>query len=156
MNVMRHWFMWSAIEVTPGEYDWRDCDRMLELEAQNGTVGGVLDLVPPKLNMHKLGEWNHYRITCKGSVIIVELNGRETASADLNEWKTACQNPDGTGNKFRRPLKEFARRGYIGLRIMERRLHSGTSASRFLTGRVGDIYCEHIAQLETKEVWKNE
>ena len=80
-----------------------------------GAVGGIFDLVPPKLNMHKPGEWNHYRITCQGSVITVELNGRETASADLNQWKTARQNPDGTPNKFRRPLREFARRGYIGL-----------------------------------------
>jgi hypothetical protein len=81
----------------------------------NGTVGGVFNLAPPKLNMRKPGEWNHYRITCKDSVIIVELNGKETASIDLNEWTTARKNPDGTGNKFRRPLKEFARRGYIGL-----------------------------------------
>jgi len=80
-----------------------------------GTVGGIFDLVPPKLNMHKPGEWNHYRITCQGSVISVELNARKAASADLNEWKTARQNPDGTPNKFRRPLKEFARRGFIGL-----------------------------------------
>ena len=84
-------------------------------QLERGTVGGIFDLVPPKLNMHKPGEWNHYRITCKGSGINVELNGRETASADLNQWKTARQNPDGTPNKFRRPLKEFARRGYIGL-----------------------------------------
>jgi beta-galactosidase len=35
MNIMRHWFMWSAIEVEPGKYEWRDYDRMLELEAKN-------------------------------------------------------------------------------------------------------------------------
>ena len=22
MNAFRHWFMWSAIEVAPGKYDW--------------------------------------------------------------------------------------------------------------------------------------
>jgi hypothetical protein len=80
-----------------------------------GTVGGIYDLMPPKHNMHKLDEWNHCRITCEGSVITVELNGKETASADLNEWTTARKNPDGTSNKFQRPLKDFARRGYIGL-----------------------------------------
>ena len=36
MNTFRHWFMWSAIEVAPGKYDWRDYDRMLDLAAQNG------------------------------------------------------------------------------------------------------------------------
>ncbi|MEO7144862.1 MAG: beta-galactosidase [Bryobacteraceae bacterium] len=36
MNTFRHWFMWSAIEVAPGKYDWRDYDRMMELEQKNG------------------------------------------------------------------------------------------------------------------------
>ena len=27
MNTFRHWVMWSAIEVAPGKYDWRDYDR---------------------------------------------------------------------------------------------------------------------------------
>ena len=35
MNTFRHWFMWSAIEVAPGKYDWRDYDRMMDLAAQN-------------------------------------------------------------------------------------------------------------------------
>jgi len=36
MNTFRHWVMWSAIEVAPGKYDWRDYDRMMDLAAQNG------------------------------------------------------------------------------------------------------------------------
>ena len=35
MNIMRHWFVWSGIEVAPGKYDWHDYDRMLDLEGQN-------------------------------------------------------------------------------------------------------------------------
>jgi beta-galactosidase len=35
MNTFRHWFMWSAIEVAPGKYDWDDYDRMMDLAAQN-------------------------------------------------------------------------------------------------------------------------
>lgn len=31
MNVFRHWFLWSAIEVAPGQFDWRDYDRMMDL-----------------------------------------------------------------------------------------------------------------------------
>ncbi len=27
--------MWAAIENSPGKYDWRDYDRMVELEGQN-------------------------------------------------------------------------------------------------------------------------
>ena len=35
MNMFRHWFMWASIENSPGKYDWRDYDRMVELEGQN-------------------------------------------------------------------------------------------------------------------------
>ncbi len=86
----------------------------IEVQVTNTSGGSIYDLVRAKLNMNKSGEWNHYRITCRGSLITVELNGKETASADLNEWTTARKNPDGTPNKFHRPLKDFARRGYIG------------------------------------------
>jgi beta-galactosidase len=36
MNIFRHWFMWSAIEVAPGKFDWADYDRMMDLAAKNG------------------------------------------------------------------------------------------------------------------------
>lgn len=36
LNVFRHWFLWSAIERKPGEYDWEEFDRQLDLAAQNG------------------------------------------------------------------------------------------------------------------------
>ena len=39
MNTFRHWFMWSAIEVAPGKYDWRDYDRMMDLAAQKADIG---------------------------------------------------------------------------------------------------------------------
>src|SRR5262247_2301947 len=34
VNIFRHWFMWASIENAPGKYDWRDYDRMVELEGQ--------------------------------------------------------------------------------------------------------------------------
>jgi hypothetical protein len=84
-------------------------------EIKRGSVGGLFDLMPPSVNMFKPGEWNHYRISCQGSLITVELNGEETANVDLNDWVTARMNPDGSKNKFKRPLKDFAQEGYIGL-----------------------------------------
>jgi hypothetical protein len=86
-----------------------------EDELRRGSVGGIFDLVPPATNMYKPGQWNHYRITCQGSQVTVELNGTETAVADLDNWVTELENPYGSPNKFKRPLKEFARSGYIGL-----------------------------------------
>ena len=35
VNIFRHWFLWASIENSPGKYDWRDYDRMVELEGQN-------------------------------------------------------------------------------------------------------------------------
>ena len=36
MNTFRHWFLWGAIEVAPGKFDWADYDRMMGLAAANG------------------------------------------------------------------------------------------------------------------------
>jgi beta-galactosidase len=36
MNTFRHWFLWSAVEVAPGKFDWSDYDRMMDLAAANG------------------------------------------------------------------------------------------------------------------------
>jgi beta-galactosidase len=36
MNIFRHWFMWSAVEISPGKYDWSDYDRMMDLAGANG------------------------------------------------------------------------------------------------------------------------
>jgi len=45
MNTFRHWFMWGAIEVAPGKYDWRDYDRMMDLAAQNGIKVVIAELI---------------------------------------------------------------------------------------------------------------
>jgi hypothetical protein len=79
------------------------------------SVGGIYDLVAPLKLLHKPGEWNKYVITCKGPKITVMLNGVLSAEMDLDQWTETGQNPDGTKNKFKQPLKNFARKGYIGL-----------------------------------------
>src|SRR5436190_15328352 len=40
MNTFRHWFMWSAIEVAPGQYHWRDYDRMMDPGCPERHQGG--------------------------------------------------------------------------------------------------------------------
>jgi len=45
MNTFRHWFMWSAIEVAPGEYRWDDYDRQMELAAKHGITTIVADIL---------------------------------------------------------------------------------------------------------------
>ncbi len=41
MNTFRHWFLWGAIETSPGVFDWSDYDRHMELAAENG-IGTVI------------------------------------------------------------------------------------------------------------------
>jgi beta-galactosidase len=45
MNVFRHWFLWSAIEIAPGEYDWEEYDQQLDLAARNGMKTIVAEMI---------------------------------------------------------------------------------------------------------------
>ena len=81
-----------------------------------GMVAAIYDAMPPSKSMAKpVGEWNHFTITCKDSLVIVVFNGEEVIHADLNNWTEAHKNPDGTPNKFKIALKDFARTGPLGL-----------------------------------------
>jgi len=67
LNVFRHWFMWSAIERRPDEYDWEEYDRQLDLAAENGikTIIAELTHTVPDWAMRKFA---HARqITADGS-----------------------------------------------------------------------------------------
>ncbi|MEE8451886.1 MAG: DUF1080 domain-containing protein [Thermoguttaceae bacterium] len=83
--------------------------------SRGGTAGAIYDcLAPTKNTAKKVGKWNKYRITCDDNMIRVVLNGEQIVEMDLNRWTAAGKNPDGTPNKFRKPLKDFARSGHIG------------------------------------------
>jgi len=45
LNVFRHWFLWSAIEVAPDELDWADYDAQLDLAAANGLKTIIAEFV---------------------------------------------------------------------------------------------------------------
>lgn len=45
MNTFRHWFLWSAIEIEPGVYDWDDYDRQLDLAAENGIATVIAEMI---------------------------------------------------------------------------------------------------------------
>ncbi len=84
--------------------------------SRTGTAGALYDLQAPSKNpLRAPGEWNHVRVECRGARVAVTLNGEAVVDADLDRWTQTGQNPDGSKNKFKRPLKEFARRGHIGL-----------------------------------------
>jgi hypothetical protein len=81
-----------------------------------GMVAAIYDAMPPTKSMAKpIGEWNHFTITCQGSKVSILFNGELVIDADLNNWPEAGKNPDGTPNKFKKALKDYARSGPIGL-----------------------------------------
>ena len=83
--------------------------------SRGGTAGAIYDCCAPTKNAERpAGEWNQCRITCRGAEIRVELNGETIVQMDLDRWTEKGKNPDGSTNKFTRPLKDFARSGYIG------------------------------------------
>ena len=53
----------------------------------------------------EIGEWNKYRIVCKGRKVTVELNGEKIVDADLDEHKDRSKSNPGI-------LRE---KGHVGL-----------------------------------------
>jgi len=79
------------------------------------TFGAVYDaLTPSKEAAKPAGEWNRVTITCNDNKIEVVVNGQQIIDMDLDQWTEGNKNPDGSKNKFRKPLKDFAREGHIG------------------------------------------
>jgi len=77
--------------------------------------GAVYDALAPSANPVKpAGEWNRVTITCNDNKIEVVVNGQQIIDMNLDQWTEGNKNPDGSKNKFRKPLKDFAREGHIG------------------------------------------
>ncbi len=81
-----------------------------------GMVGALYDAKPPSKDAAKpVGEWNHFTITCQDSKVSLVFNGEKVLDVNLDDWNQARKNPDGTPNKFGKALKDFARKGPLGL-----------------------------------------
>ena len=73
-------------------------------------TGSIYELVAPKQKAAKpVGEWNTYEITCKGSQIIIALNGIEVVHVDADK-ETTSPSP---GKIL--PLSARPRKGYVAL-----------------------------------------
>ncbi|HUT12825.1 MAG TPA: DUF1080 domain-containing protein [Thermoguttaceae bacterium] len=79
------------------------------------SCGALYDLVAPSKEMSQADQWNRMVVTAKDNKITVAINGEPIAEMDLDLWTTPRQNPDGSGNKFGRALKDFKREGHVGL-----------------------------------------
>lgn len=113
MNGFRHWFMWSAIEVAPGEYDWEDYDKQLDLAAANGlrTIIAEMITAAPEWTYRK---YAHARLeTRDGQKIHSQMSG----SAAVGGFPGLCLDNDDYKAHAEAFLKALARhyKGHPGL-----------------------------------------
>lgn len=73
------------------------------------------DGVAPKGDYSKpVGQWNRCKLVCRGPEVSFRLNGKLAFEINLDDWKEAGKNPDGSENKFKTALKDLPRKGRIG------------------------------------------
>lgn len=92
--------------------------QILQGDAENDkqVAGAIFDIKAPSNKMTiKPGEWHKLTILAQGPNIQVVLDGDEVTKIDLDEWKEAGKNPDGSPNKFEKAYKDMPRTGRIGL-----------------------------------------
>ena len=103
----------------------------LEMQVSSGrgtgshAYGAIYDAAKAKkpVPVSKDG-WDHVVLTAKGPKITVEINGELITEMNCDDYTEARKNPDGSRNKYRKPIKDFPRKGYIGFQDH----HDGTKA----------------------------
>jgi hypothetical protein len=80
------------------------------------SFGAIYDLVAPSKNAARgAGQWDAFEIRCQGPKITVSINGEEVATIDCDKWDQPGKRPDGSSHKFTKAIKDFPRKGHIGL-----------------------------------------
>jgi len=78
--------------------------------------GAVYELAKPaKNNSRGAGQWDSIEITCKGPKIAVAVNGETVTTMNCDDYTEPGKNPGGGKNKFKMAIKDFPRKGYVGL-----------------------------------------
>lgn len=81
-------------------------------------AGAIFGHLPArKRTVRQPGSWNRFTITCRGSTIMVVLNGALVNVIDLTRWKSSERNPDGTEipGWLSVPLADLPTHGHVGL-----------------------------------------
>lgn len=85
--------------------------------APDELAGSLYKAIAPRTQLYKAGEWNRYRIECKGASIQVQLNGESILNVNLDEQTTPAKRHDGSDAS---PLKDRPRKGRIGFQELSR------------------------------------
>lgn len=94
----------------------------LEMQVATGkspnthSFGAIYDAAKPTKNAtNGANKWDHVQITCKGPHITIEVNGEEVLKMNCADYTEKNKNPDGTKNKYNKPINDFPREGYFGV-----------------------------------------
>lgn len=78
--------------------------------------GAIYDVLAPSENaMRPALEWNSVVLKCRNQFITITMNGKTIIRMDLDKYTREHYNIDGTRNKYSSALKDFPRKGHIGL-----------------------------------------
>ncbi len=63
INIFRHWFMWSAVETAPGQFDWTEYDAHFDLAQRHGlkVVIGEISHSAPEWAFRAMAHCRHQR-----------------------------------------------------------------------------------------------
>jgi hypothetical protein len=107
-----------------GEKNWLQGSIEIQVSGSYGPdrkpgkhdMGAMYDCLAPAVAAEKpIGEWNHYVVSFKGNLLKIQLNDKTVIDANLDDWKEAGKNPDGSKNKFTTAYKDMAKSGHLGL-----------------------------------------
>jgi len=111
-NDIKNWIPNSVeIQIADDHSEkWANADK----KWQCGAIFGHLE--PRESRVKKPGEWNTMRVACKDNTIHVVVNGSLVAEMNLDLWKSAEYNPDGSEIPawLTTPKANLPTRGFIG------------------------------------------
>lgn len=109
-------FRWADLgDPVQTGFEMQVLDSAGKTEVDKHDCGALYDALAPSANpMKPAMQWNTVNIICKGSMVMIALNGKRVIVANLDRWTQAHKNPDGTDNKYDKALCEWARAGHIG------------------------------------------
>ena len=100
------------IQLMDNEGFQKKANKVLQARKLNASF---YDGVAPKGDFSKpVGQWNQSRLVCKGPKVSFHLNGKLAFNINLDDWKEAGKNPDGSTNKFKVALRDLPGKGRIG------------------------------------------
>jgi hypothetical protein len=80
-------------------------------------TGAIYRALPPRQQVYKPLEWNHYQVTLSGSGMRVLLNGVVIHDLDLDQQSGTGLRHDGSSAP---PLKDRPRKGHLGFQELSR------------------------------------